>query len=76
VTPPEWRRLQRGAEHLHSLGARTTAELLAEIGARVGGLPCILGLLPEYERHLTPAMIRAAGADRFPPTPVRKVPRC
>ena len=69
-------RLQRGAEHLHSLGARATAELLAEIGARIGGMPCILGLLAEYERRLTPAMIRAAGADRFPPRPLREVPRC
>ena len=33
-------------------------------------------MLAEYERRLTPAMIRAAGTDRFPPRPLREVPRC
>jgi hypothetical protein len=47
-------RLQRGAEHLHRLGPRATAELLAEVGARIGGMPCVPGLLAEYERRLTP----------------------
>ena len=40
--------LQRGAEHLHLLGPRATAELLAEVAARIGGLPCILTILNEY----------------------------
>jgi hypothetical protein len=68
-------RLQRGAEHLHELGARATAELLADVGHRIGGLPCIIGLLGEYERRLSPRMIRLAGGDRFPRRPLRMVPR-
>jgi hypothetical protein len=68
-------RLQRGAEHLHRLGARATAELLAEVADRIGGMPCIIGLLSEYERRLSPRAIRLAGGDRFPRRPLRVVPR-
>jgi hypothetical protein len=67
-------RLQRGAEYLHGLGARAVAEFLAEISAKIGGRPAILGLLNEYESRLTPAMIRAVGGDRFPPRPLATVP--
>jgi hypothetical protein len=68
-------RLQRGAEHLHALGPRATAELLAEVGDRIGGMPCILGLLGEYQQRLAPEMLRAAGGHRFPSRPLRVVPR-
>ncbi len=68
-------RLQRGVEHLHRLGARATAEALAEVADRIGGWPALLAVLAEYERHLTPAMIRAVQADRFPPRPLREVAR-
>jgi hypothetical protein len=67
-------RLQRGAEHLHALGPRATAEFLAEVGHRIGGIPCILGLLGECEQRLTPRMIRLDGGDRFPHRPLRAVP--
>ncbi len=66
--------LQRGAEHLHRLGARATAEMLAEIGARIGGMPCILQLLAEYEHRLTPEMLRQVGGDQFPPRVMHEVP--
>jgi hypothetical protein len=59
-------RLQRGVEHLHRLGPRATAELLAGVATRIGGLPCILSLLDEYRNHLTPEMLLAARGDRFP----------
>jgi hypothetical protein len=68
-------RLQRGAEHLCRLGPRSTTELLSEIAERIGGLPCILGLLEEYQRRITPEILRAVGGDRFPPRPLREVPR-
>jgi len=68
-------RLQRGAEHLHRLGARATAEFLTEVAGAIGGMPCILRRLAEYERRITPAMARAAGADRFPPRPLHLVSR-
>ena len=68
-------RLQRGAEHLHRLGPRAIAELLAEVADRIGGLPCILGLLDEYKQRLSPQMLRTVGADRLPARRLRVVPR-
>jgi hypothetical protein len=67
--------LQRGAEHLHRLGPRATAELLAELGGLIGGMPCILTLLAEYRERLDPELLRQVGGDRFPPRNVREVPR-
>ena len=54
------------AAHLHSLGERATAEFLAELASRIGGMPAIVGLLNEYRAKLSPAMIHAAGARRMP----------
>jgi hypothetical protein len=68
-------RFERGAAHLHRLGARATAELLAEVAESIGGAPCILARLADYERRLTPAMVRAADADRMPSRPLRRVPQ-
>jgi hypothetical protein len=67
--------LQRRVEHLHALGPRVTAEFLAEVGHPIGGMPAIRGLLAEYERHLSPDMLRAAGGDRFPARQLYLVPR-
>jgi hypothetical protein len=75
LNPLDRLRLQRGAEYLHQLGPRATAELLAEAGDHFAGIPWLLDLLAEYERRLTPRMIRLAGGDRFPRLPVRAVPR-
>lgn len=68
------RRLKRGVEHLHTLGPRAMAEMLVALAARIAGLPAILALLAEYQ-HLSPAMIRDAGGDVFPPPALRLVPR-
>jgi hypothetical protein len=62
-------------EHLGRLGDRATAEFLADLAQRIGGMPAILGLLAEYQCRLTPAMIKAAGADRFPSRSIRVVPQ-
>lgn len=59
-------RLERGAQRLHALGPRAVAELLAEVGQHTGARPFILARLAAYGR-LTPAQVRSAGADRFPP---------
>jgi hypothetical protein len=67
-------RLDNGAEHLHRLGARATAEFLAELAATIGGQPAILRLLAEYQNRLSPKLLRAAGGDRFPPRRPRVVP--
>jgi hypothetical protein len=74
MTWPDRLRLERGVEHLHALGARATAELFGQLAADCpGAMPAILGRLAEYQR-LIPAMIRAAGGDRFPPRPLIAVP--
>jgi hypothetical protein len=75
LDPLDHLRLERGAEHLHGLGARAVAELLAEVGDRIGGMPCILGILGEYQQRLSPQMLRAVGGHRFPTRPMRVVPR-
>jgi hypothetical protein len=67
-------RLQRDVEHLHALGSRATVEFIVDLTERIGGLPAALALLAEYERRLTPEMIRLAGGDRFPRQPLRVVP--
>ena len=66
-------RLKPGVEHLHTLGPRATAEMLADLAIRIGGMPAILGLLAEYQR-LTPQAVSLASADRFPPPALRLVP--
>jgi hypothetical protein len=67
-------RLQRDVAHLHALGSRATAEFIVALTERIGGLPAALALLAEYERRLTPEMLRAVGGDRFPPRPLHPVP--
>ena len=67
-------RLDRGAEHLHRLGARATSEFLAELAATIGGQPAIFRLLAEYQNRLSPDLLRAAGGHRMPPHRPRAVP--
>ena len=74
ILPPLDRlRLQRGCEHLHNLGPRALAGFLEDLSDRIGGMPATLGLLAEFERRLTPAMIDAAGGHRFAPRPLHEV---
>ena len=44
-------RIEGGAYCLHRLGPAATAELLAEVATRVGGLPCIVSCLTECEQR-------------------------
>jgi hypothetical protein len=67
-------RLDRGAEHLHRLGARATAEFLTKLSATIGGGPAIMRLLAEYEDTLDPELLRAAGGHRMLPRRPRAVP--
>lgn len=73
-TPAHSLRLQRGTEHLHVLGARVISEFLREVGEANGCWPQILDLLDAYRTRLTLEMVRAVGADRFPPR-LRVAPR-
>jgi hypothetical protein len=72
LQPIDRLRLQRGAEHLHNLGPRAQAEFLAELAARIGGMPACLSLLAEYQ-NLTVQKVRTVRADRFPPRALRQV---
>jgi hypothetical protein len=65
--------VSNAAPNIFTNWGRATAELLAELGNRIGGMPAIIGLLTEYER-LTPEVLRATGGDRFPRR-IRAVPR-
>ena len=60
-------RFQRGAEHLIDLGARATAEVLAETARDHGIEDELLDRLDLWRELLTPELVEAAGGDRFPP---------
>lgn len=61
--PPQ--RLQVLAQHLHRLGPRATFELLSELIAEHG--TDVVARLERY-RDLDPALLRAIGGDKFPPS--------
>jgi len=60
--------MERGSAQLHSLGPRALCEFLTEVGAAHDCLAAIVGKLTVWRARLTPEMITAAGADRFPPS--------
>ncbi len=66
-------RLRRGAEHLHGLGPRAVAELLAQVVRERRDLAATLELLDDWRAGLSPELLRAAGGDRFPSRPLRVV---
>ena len=65
-------RFQRQVEHLHGLGARATAELLAELAAERSIRTVIDRKLAVYAA-LTSEQLMATGGDRFSPPPIRQV---
>ncbi len=67
-------RLQRGAEHLHRLGPRALAELLAQVAREHRDLPAVLELLDDWRAGLSPELLYAAGGDSFPRQPILAVP--
>lgn len=75
---PETARLRPRMEHhaalVHALGPRVLLELVLEIAAANDAIPDAADRLAAYAT-LTPAMLRAAGGDRFPPRRPRLVPR-
>ena len=64
-------RRQHLARQLHRLGARATAEFIAELAERFGS--GVDDRLAEYVRRLSPKMLAAVGGDGFPPPPLRAV---
>jgi hypothetical protein len=73
MTPQQRLLLETGALHVHHCGARTLAELLAEVAEQTGQLPLVLEALAAY-RRLPPALLRAVGGDRFPGRRLAAVP--
>jgi hypothetical protein len=61
-------RRQDHATAIHRLGPRPIAELLRDIAALTGAGPVIDEVVARYA-GLDPALVRAFGADRFPPRP-------
>ena len=65
-------RLDRAGRHLHTLGPRAVVEALVDLADHTNDPGLVLATVAAYER-LTPPMIRASGADRMPPRPLRQV---
>jgi hypothetical protein len=53
-------RIERCAYSPHRLGPAATAELLAQVASRIGGLPCIVCCLTECEQRHTNAVRRSS----------------
>jgi len=60
-------RFERMVERVHNLGARSLAELLAEIAIATGEPDLIAHRIEAYSR-LDPAVLCALGGDSFPPS--------
>jgi len=60
-------RFEHMVKHLHRLGPRATGELLVEIAHSTGQSSFIADRLQAYAA-LDPAVLRAVGGDRFPPS--------
>ena len=74
MMPSDSLRFRRGGEHLHRLGARAVAEMLAEIGEAHGITGDVLQRLEAW-RELSPEILAAVlGRQQFPPS-VQQVPR-
>jgi hypothetical protein len=67
-------RLQRGAEHVHRLGARAVAELVAQVARERRDLPATLKLLDDWREGLSAELLHAAGGDSFPRRLILEVP--
>lgn len=65
-------RLERASLHLHALGPRAVAEVLAALAERTGDAETVLNVLAGY-RNLTAAKLALSGGDRFPVRPLRQV---
>ena len=67
-------RLQRGAEHVHDLGPRAVAEMVAHVAREGLDLAGALDLMDRWRDGLSVEMMAAARGDRFPPRVLLQVP--
>jgi hypothetical protein len=64
-------RRQHLARQVHRLGPRVLFEVIDEIARHHDIAEDVDRRLAAYVDRLTPAMLRATGGDRFPPSPTR-----
>lgn len=67
-------RLQRGAQHVHDLGPRAVAEMVAHVAREGLDLPGALDLMDRWRDGLSVEMLTAARGDRFPRRVLLQVP--
>ena len=67
-------RLQHNVVKLHSLDPRVLYELLVEVSAVTGAMTAIDQTVARYA-GLDPELLRAVGADQFPPCPALRIVR-
>ena len=72
-TPTDTLRLQRGAQHVHALGPRAVAEMVAQVAREGLDLPGTLDLMDRWRDGLSAERLAATHGDRFPPRPLREV---
>jgi len=65
ISSRERLRIDRAAQHLHTLGPRAVAEVIAGIAFRCDGLPETLAVLEETARF-DRALLAAVGGTSFP----------
>jgi hypothetical protein len=56
-------RLQRGATHVHHLGARAVAEVLLELARARSGVPALLTKLDSLRERISPEMLGLSGGE-------------
>lgn len=73
-SPTDTLRLQRGAQHVHDLGPRAVAEMVAHVAREGLDLPGALDLMDRWRAGLSVEMMAAARGDRFPRRALLQVP--
>ena len=73
ASPTDSLRLQRGAQHVHDLGPRAVAEMVAHVAREGLDLPGALDLMDRWRAGLSVEMLAATHGNRFPPRPLREV---
>ena len=68
-TPLAGPRFEHWCRQVHALGVRPLGEMLIEVAVATGRPDIVADRLQAYAQ-LDPEIVRAVGADRFPPAPL------
>ncbi|MGI4944835.1 MAG: hypothetical protein ACRYHQ_30480 [Janthinobacterium lividum] len=74
ATPTDTLRLQRGAQHVHDLGPRAVAEMVAHVAREGLDLSGALDLMDKWRDGLSVEMLAVTRGDRFPRRVLLQVP--